>query len=97
MNKNASPTRFHASWESIKQHQVPEWYEDAKFGIFIHWGIYSVPAFAPPTCQLGEIDIDEQWFCNNPYAEWYANSINVKKGPTYEHHLKNLRRRFCLQ
>lgn len=88
MNNNASPTRFHASWESIKQHQVPEWYEDAKFGIFIHWGIYSVPAFAPPTCQLGEIDIDEQWFCNNPYAEWYANSINVKKGPTYEHHLK---------
>ena len=80
--------RYHADWQSIKTHEVPQWYEDAKFGIFIHWGVYSVPAFAPPTCQLGEIDIDEQWFCNNPYAEWYFNSINVQKGPTYEHHIK---------
>ncbi len=80
--------RYHADWNSIRAHEIPSWYEDAKFGIFIHWGVYSVPAFAPPTCQLGEIDINEQWFCNNPYAEWYFNSINVKKGPTYEHHLK---------
>ncbi|MBR0573473.1 MULTISPECIES: alpha-L-fucosidase [Pasteurellaceae] len=80
--------RYHADWSSIRTHQVPEWYEDAKFGIFIHWGIYSVPAFAPPTCQLGEIEANEEWFCNNPYAEWYSNSINVKKGPTYEHHIK---------
>ena len=33
--------------ESVKTHPVPDWYNDAKFGIFIHWGIYSVPAFAP--------------------------------------------------
>ena len=85
---NVKTTRYHADWTSIKTHKVPQWYEDAKFGIFIHWGIYSVPAFAPPTCQLGEIDVDEQWFCNNPYSEWYYNSINVKQGPTYEHHIK---------
>ncbi len=36
---------FHASWESLKASHVPSWYEDAKFGIFIHWGVYSVPAF----------------------------------------------------
>jgi len=31
---------------SIRKHQVPEWFHDAKLGIFIHWGLYSVPAFA---------------------------------------------------
>ena len=28
-----------------QKYEVPEWYKDAKFGIFIHWGVYSVPAF----------------------------------------------------
>lgn len=37
--------RFRADWESLRNYKVPEWYEDAKFGIFIHWGVYSVPAF----------------------------------------------------
>ncbi len=37
--------RFKASWDSLKQFRVPSWYEDAKFGIFIHWGLFSVPAF----------------------------------------------------
>ena len=32
-------------WESLQHFEVPEWYKDAKFGIFIHWGVYSVPAF----------------------------------------------------
>ncbi len=36
---------FQATWESLKKYQTPEWYLDAKFGIFIHWGVYSVPAF----------------------------------------------------
>jgi alpha-L-fucosidase len=36
---------FHPYWESLKTYQEPGWYPDAKFGIFIHWGIYSVPAF----------------------------------------------------
>jgi len=33
------------SWESLKSHQIPEWYKNAKFGIFIHFGVYSVPAY----------------------------------------------------
>jgi len=37
--------KYEASWESLAQYTVPEWYMDAKFGIFIHWGVYSVPAF----------------------------------------------------
>ncbi len=36
---------FQPNWESLKGYQVPKWYEDAKFGIFVHWGVYSVPAF----------------------------------------------------
>ena len=36
---------FRASWQSLSQHKTPQWYYAAKLGIFIHWGIYSVPAF----------------------------------------------------
>lgn len=36
---------FQPAWESLKSYKVPDWYQDAKFGIFIHWGVYSVPAF----------------------------------------------------
>ena len=83
MNNN----KFKPTWESIKTHTVPKWYDDAKFGIFIHWGIYSVPAYAPHTYELGEVD-SKEWFANNPYAEWYYNSINIGKGSTYEHHIQ---------
>ncbi|HZQ95792.1 MAG TPA: alpha-L-fucosidase [Candidatus Sulfotelmatobacter sp.] len=37
--------QFRPDWESLQHYQVPDWYKDAKFGIFIHWGVYSVPAF----------------------------------------------------
>lgn len=36
---------FRPDWQSLQTYQVPDWYKDAKFGIFIHWGVYSVPAF----------------------------------------------------
>ena len=36
---------FRPDWESLQAYKVPDWYKDAKFGIFIHWGVYSVPAF----------------------------------------------------
>ncbi|XP_039283724.1 alpha-L-fucosidase-like isoform X2 [Nilaparvata lugens] len=38
-------TRIEPNWESIDKRPIPKWYEDAKFGIFIHWGVYSVPSF----------------------------------------------------
>ena len=37
--------RYDASWESLKQYQVPEWWKNMKFGIYFHWGPYSVPAY----------------------------------------------------
>lgn len=36
---------FSADWPSLESYVVPEWYQDAKFGIFLHWGVYAVPAF----------------------------------------------------
>jgi len=36
--------RYKAGFKSLEQYEIPQWYQDAKFGIFIHWGIFSVPA-----------------------------------------------------
>src|SRR5580704_11967296 len=81
----ASPGKFEPTWDSLKQHRVPEWYNNAKLGIFIHWGLYSVPAWAPPTGELNKVD-PSKWFYQNPYAEWYLNSLRLKDSPTYKHH-----------
>lgn len=72
---------------SLEQHQVPEWYDDAKLGIFIHWGLYSVPAWAPLTGELGAVS-DSVWFKHNPYAEWYLNTLRIQDSPTSKHHKK---------
>lgn len=64
---------------------VPAWFTDAKFGIFVHWGAYSVPAWAEPTGELGVVDPDV-WFKRNPYAEWYWNTIRIEGSPAQEHH-----------
>ncbi len=36
---------FSASWSSLKKHKTPDWFDDAKLGIFVHWGVYSVPGY----------------------------------------------------
>lgn len=41
----AAQTNYQPTSESLRRHKVPQWYEDAKFGIFIHWGPYAVPAY----------------------------------------------------
>ena len=45
------------TWESLAAYQVPDWYADSKFGIFIHWGVYSVPAFG------------SEWYSRNMYIQ----------------------------
>lgn len=82
----APDTKYEPNWDSLDKHTTPEWFENAKFGIFIHWGLYSVPAWAPPTGELGKIDW-KIWFTNNPYAEWYLNSLRITGSPTYKHHI----------
>ena len=83
---------YEATLESVKTHPLPAWYQDAKFGIFIHWTISSVPAFAPTG--LGDITklfaekSQAYVFAHQPYAEWYQNSLRIKGSPAYEYHLK---------
>ena len=48
---------FQADWSSLTAYRAPEWFRDAKFGIFLHWGIYSVPAFA------------NEWYSRNMYVK----------------------------
>ncbi len=50
---------YQPNWESLDSRPAPEWYLDAKFGIFIHWGLYSVPSYAAP----------------DSYAEWYWRNL----------------------
>jgi alpha-L-fucosidase len=68
-------TQYEPRWESLDKRPTPEWFLDAKFGIFIHWGVYSVPAWGAP----------------KQYAEWYWNRIYDKKpnNPWWQFHVKN--------
>src|ERR1700730_6133024 len=47
---------YHASWDSLAAYRTPDWFRDAKFGIFLHWGVYSVPAFG------------NEWYSRNMYV-----------------------------
>ena len=51
--------RYEATWSSLDRRPTPEWFLDAKFGVFIHWGVYSVPA----------------WGKHGEYAEWYWHHV----------------------
>lgn len=51
-------SEYEPTWESLDSRETPGWFKDAKFGIFIHWGLYSVPAWSP----------------RGTYAEWYWHS-----------------------
>lgn len=59
--------KYDPNWKSIDSRPVPEWFTDVKFGIFIHWGLYSVPAWAPANADIGVYA---------KYAEWYWYRIN---------------------
>src|SRR5699024_9909185 len=61
----------------LNSHPLPDWFDDAKFGIFIHWGAYSVPAYAPT---------DTGGHGGYNYAEWYGNYMNVVGSPFYDYH-----------
>jgi len=74
------------TWESIRTHSLPKWYDDCKLGIFIHWGVYSVPAWAEVTWELGGEPSALEWFTHNPYAEWYLNTIRIDGSPAQVYH-----------
>ncbi len=73
----------------MKTHPLPEWYDDAKLGVFLHWGLYSVPAWAPRVPDIQTIlrrHGPRRMLRNNPYAEWYANTVQIPGSPTRLHH-----------
>jgi alpha-L-fucosidase len=61
---------YQPDWSSIDKRPVPGWFEDSKFGIFIHWGVYSVPAWAPFGDSISVYD---------KYAEWYWSKLTDTK------------------
>ena len=87
---------FEPTKTSIRKHKLPDWFNDAKFGIFIHWGLFSVPAFAVKELIFGEAAKvgEDYYFKNNPYAEWYLNSLRISGSPTQEYHYKEYGKKF---
>ncbi len=75
---------FQPSWESLGDFRVPEWYQDAKFGLFIHWGPYATPAFG------------SEWYPRNMYVEGSKEYEHHRKtyGPQSEFGYKDFIPRF---
>jgi alpha-L-fucosidase len=61
---------YQPTWESLDARPVPPWFKDAKFGIFIHWGVYSVPG----------------WSSKGQYAEWYQNGLETNDTARIKYH-----------
>ena len=80
-----APSKYEPTLDSLDQHPLPQWYAGAKLGIFIHWGLYSVPGWAPlshPNHDFTSAD----YIKYNPYAEWYLNVLLVPGSPTEAYH-----------
>lgn len=82
--------RYKADWSSLSSHKIPDWYYEAKFGIFIHWGIYSVPAYAcewyprwmyNPTSH--EYEFHKKNF-GDPSVFGYKDFISMFKGENFD-------------
>ncbi len=76
------------SFDAFKDRPCPDWFAQAGFGIFIHWGIFSVPAFAPRGRAI-DVLMRENYDDMNaylPYAEWYENALRLKGSATQRHH-----------
>lgn len=87
MRRAATPA---ATRRSLGAHPVPKWYRDGKLGIIVHWGLYSVPAWAPRSASIRELlrtHYDELALVA-PYAEWYENSIRFAESPAAQYHRK---------
>jgi len=90
---------YRATVDSLSRHEVPKWFRDAKFGIFIHWGPYSIPAFAPKMGSITEIvkRFPEDYRKYMPYSEWYLNTMRFKDSPTWRFHVENYGKEYSYQ
>ncbi len=90
---------FEATWDSLKAYEAPDWYADGKFGIFVHWGVYSVPAFGnewyPRSMyQQGSEEFEHHVSAHGPQEKFgYKNFIPMFRAEKYDpDHWANL---FC--
>ena len=71
--------KYTPDWASLNKRKIPEWFQQDKFGIFIHWGLYAVPSYAPVIPNSGL-----------SYAEWYWYRIQADKQKDFTaFHAKN--------
>ncbi|MFY0653998.1 MAG: alpha-L-fucosidase [Cyclobacteriaceae bacterium] len=78
----AQERKYEPNWTSLDQREVPDWFTDSKFGIFIHWGVYSVPAWAPTDIAVGKN-------FGQKFSEWYWYRLEDPKNKFYKpHHAK---------
>ena len=71
--QSSGQKKYEPDWESIDSRPVPAWFTDAKFGIFIHWGLYSVPAWAPTGDSIPVYSKYAEWY-------WYRKNENSVAG-----------------
>jgi len=79
------------SLQALKSRPLAQWYDNAKLGIFIHWGVFSVPAWAPYGEDYQTLIKKKGYryqIAHNPYAEWYLNTMKVEGSPTHRHHVE---------
>ena len=76
-------------WESIDNRPLPNWFDQAKFGIFIHWGLYSVPAWGPKRSSVNST--------GEAYAEWYGYFIDNEESMINKFHRKTYGENFKYQ
>ena len=86
--QSESSTVYLSTQESLANRKTPSWFNDAKLGIFIHWGLYSVPAWATPSTTPDKVTDWRAFYRNNPYAEWYLNTLRIDGSPTQAYHEK---------
>lgn len=84
LGAGAQQTPYEPNKTSLDQHQAPQWFKDAKFGIFIHWGPYSVPAYAPAPDNIPVGGFPYTF--NLQYAEWYWRNSMIPGAPSWVHH-----------
>ena len=83
----AGGVRYEPTASSLNTHPLPAWFDDAKFGIFIHWGLFSIPGFAPNGSfeHVLRTDYDRAMLVH-PYAEDYWNAIKDPSTPSAAFH-----------
>ncbi|WP_010133962.1 alpha-L-fucosidase [Ochrovirga pacifica] len=76
--KETLKTAYQPQWESLKKHQTPKWFLDAKFGIYCHWGPYSVPAY------------ETEWYSHFMYAgPNHPQGKSARAQKIHQHHIEN--------